>query len=43
MYFLINVHMYILLSKAIVVIEGVKGGGDAPEFVLVIFIKMVQF
>ena len=32
-YFLINVHIYILLSKAIV-IEGRPGGvGSSPEFV----------
>ena len=37
-YFLINVHTYILLSKAIV-IEGRPGGGSLPEFVLVIFIQ----
>ena len=38
--FLINVHMYILLSKAIV-IEGVRGqkGVSLQEFVLVIFMQ----
>ena len=32
--------MYIfILSKAIIVIEGVPGGGSSPEFVLVIFMQ----